>query len=47
VQLVLAFLLLLDLDGPEALDALCLVGAWRVIVPLMRINFADAEGKEG
>lgn len=40
-------LLLLDLDGPEALDSFLFLGGWSVVVAFMRVGFADTEGEEG
>jgi len=46
MQVLAALLLLLDLDRPQALDALAL---WRgrVVVALVRIDLGDAQGEEG
>jgi len=46
VQLLAALLLLLDLDGPETLDALRLVGAGSVAVTLMRVDLGDAQREQ-
>jgi hypothetical protein len=47
MQFLLALLLLLDLDSPEALDTFCLVGAGGVVVAFVRIAFGDTESEEG
>lgn len=40
-------MLLLDLDSPEALDSLRLMGAWRMVMSFVGIDFGDSESEEG
>lgn len=47
MELFSAFLLLLNLDGPESLDALDLVRSRGVVVAFMGIDFGDTEGEHG
>ncbi len=47
MQLFATFLLLLDFDGPEALDALLVFLYWCVVVAFVLVDFGDAESEEG
>lgn len=39
--------MLLDLDGPEALDPFLRFGGWAVVVAFVRVGLGDTEGEEG
>ena len=45
IHIVPGFLLGLDLDGPQALDALSLLGGGRVVVAFVRVRLVHAEGE--
>jgi hypothetical protein len=47
VEIFATFLLLLDLDSPQTLYALCLMCSWCMVMSFMGIDFGHSESEEG